>query len=87
MPEIYIFDMDGTLTPARKPMTKEFSDKFLKWFENNDIYIAIGDALKGIINVISFDDNDNCASDGIKKARAKYFSDNLVFANGGDDDD
>lgn len=26
---IYVFDMDGTLTPARKPMTEEFKNKFL----------------------------------------------------------
>ena len=23
---IYVFDMDGTLTPARKPMTEEFAE-------------------------------------------------------------
>lgn len=40
--------------------------------------------LKGIIDVIAFDDLDNSASDGIAKARKKYPSDKLVFANGGD---
>ena len=40
--------------------------------------------LKGVIDVLSFDDKDNSASDGIKKARAKYADCELVFANGGD---
>ena len=40
--------------------------------------------LKGVIDVLEFDDADNSASDGIRKARAKYPDDVLVFANGGD---
>ena len=41
-------------------------------------------ALKGVIDVLEFDDSDNSASAGIRKARAKYPNDRLVFANGGD---
>lgn len=40
--------------------------------------------LKGVIDVISFDDSDNSASDGIRKAVYKYQNAKLVFANGGD---
>ena len=40
--------------------------------------------LKGIIDVIAFDDTDNSASDGILKVRNKYPEAKLVFANGGD---
>ncbi len=40
--------------------------------------------LKNVIDVIAFDDSDNSASDGIRKAREKYPNDVLVFANGGD---
>lgn len=45
---------------------------------------AILENLKGVIDVLEFDDSDNSASDGIRKARAKYPNDKLVFANGGD---
>ena len=41
-------------------------------------------ALKGVIDIIAFDDTDNSACDGLKKARLKYPNDNLVFAKGGD---
>ena len=42
---------------------------------------AILENLKGVIDVLEFDDADNSASDGIRKARAKYPNDHLVFAN------
>lgn len=39
---IYAFDMDGTLTPARLPMTEEFKKKFLPWLKSNKAFIATG---------------------------------------------
>lgn len=45
---------------------------------------AILENIKGVIDVLEFDDKDNSACDGIRKARAKYPHNNLVFANGGD---
>lgn len=39
---IYIFDMDGTLTPARQPMTKDFSHRFLPWLKAHLAYLAAG---------------------------------------------
>lgn len=46
--------------------------------------LAVCENLKGVIDAFGFDDADNSASDGIRKARAKYPDDELVFANGGD---
>ncbi len=40
--------------------------------------------IKGVIDVLDFDDTDNSASDGIRKVRKKYPNSRLVFANGGD---
>ena len=45
---------------------------------------AILENLKGVIDVLEFNDDDNSASDGIRKVRAKYPEAHLVFANGGD---
>ncbi|MBQ8465354.1 MAG: adenylyltransferase/cytidyltransferase family protein [Alphaproteobacteria bacterium] len=45
---------------------------------------AILENLKGVIDVLEFNDSDNSASDGIRKARQKYPNEHLVFANGGD---
>ncbi|MDR1561335.1 MAG: adenylyltransferase/cytidyltransferase family protein [Holosporaceae bacterium] len=40
--------------------------------------------IKGVIDVLAFEDFDNSACDGIRRARDKYPNDLLVFANGGD---
>lgn len=45
---------------------------------------TICENLKGVIDVLSFDDSDNSASDGIRRAREQYPDAELVFANGGD---
>ncbi len=39
---IYIFDMDGTLTPARQPMTPDFCFRFLPWLKAHMAYLAAG---------------------------------------------
>ena len=39
---IYVFDMDGTLTPARLPMTEEFKAEFLPWLKTHTAFIATG---------------------------------------------
>lgn len=45
---------------------------------------AILENIKGVIDVLEFDDSDNSASDGLKRARQKYPDTDLTFANGGD---
>jgi len=45
---------------------------------------AILENIKGVIDVLGFDDSDNSACDGIKRVREKYPDADLVFANGGD---
>ena len=40
--------------------------------------------IKGVVDVIEFDDTDNSASDGLRLTRQKYPDIHLVFANGGD---
>ena len=39
---IYVFDMDGTLTPARLPMTAEFAIHFYEWQKTHKSFIATG---------------------------------------------
>jgi phosphomannomutase len=42
MNKVFIFDVDGTLTPSRQPMTKEFQDFFSEWSEKNKFYLVTG---------------------------------------------
>jgi len=43
--------------------------------------------LKGVLDVIQFDDNDKTCIDGLKKAKSKYNQKVIKFANGGDRND
>jgi len=43
---IYIFDVDGTLTPSRKPMTEAFINFFDRWSQHNTFYLVSGSDLK-----------------------------------------
>lgn len=40
--DIYLFDIDGTLTPARQPMSKDFADFFTGFCEENKVYLCTG---------------------------------------------
>lgn len=55
-----------------------------KNFQNMKTRKTILENIKGVIDVLEFDDSDNSACDGIRNVRAKYPDDDLVFANGGD---
>ncbi len=43
--------------------------------------------IKGVIDVIEFNDSDKTCIDGIKKAKSLYKNDIIKFANGGDRND
>ena len=38
----YLFDVDGTLTPSRLPIDKDFEQFFLKWMKDKDVYLVTG---------------------------------------------
>ena len=42
---IYIFDVDGTLKPSRKPMTEDFVNFFDRWSQHNTFYLVSGSDL------------------------------------------
>ena len=45
MSKIFIFDVDGTLTPSRLPMTEEFQKFFKEWVKKNKFYLVTGSDL------------------------------------------
>ena len=42
MSKIFMFDIDGTLTPARKPMTKSMESIFTGFCERNRVFLVTG---------------------------------------------
>lgn len=55
-----------------------------KSFQTINTRKIILENIKGVIDVLEFDDSDNSASNGLEIARVKYPDAHLVFANGGD---
>jgi phosphomannomutase len=45
MNRVFIFDVDGTLTPSRQPMTKKFQEFFEQWALKNTFYLVTGSDL------------------------------------------
>lgn len=43
--------------------------------------------IKGVVDVIEFDDSDKSCIDGLRKAKKKYYNRIIKFANGGDRND
>ena len=46
MDKIYIFDVDGTLTPSRQPMANKFKNFFAIWSGLNTFYLVTGSDIK-----------------------------------------
>ena len=45
MDRIFIFDIDGTLTPSRLQMTEKFLEFFNGWSKRNPFYLVTGSDL------------------------------------------
>ena len=50
MKTIYLFDVDGTLTPAKSKMDKVFAKQFANWMEAKEVYIVSGGSFVRIID-------------------------------------
>ena len=42
MRKLFIFDIDGTLTPSRQKMSMEFQQFFRDWSDKNDYFLVTG---------------------------------------------
>ena len=54
MDKVFIFDVDGTLTPSRRKMTKDFEKFFSKWAEENTFYLVSGSDLEKMKEQVEF---------------------------------
>jgi len=56
MNKIFIFDVDGTLTPSRQKMTTEFKEFFSEWVKKNKFYLVTGSDLPKLQEQMDFMD-------------------------------
>ena len=50
MKSIYLFDVDGTLTPAKGNINIEFAKELYNWMSNKQVYIVSGGSFPRIVN-------------------------------------
>ena len=61
MSDIYLFDVDGTLTDAKCKIENSFADEFEAWMDNKEVYIVSGGSFERII------DHQHIILEGIQK--------------------
>ena len=76
---VFIFDMDGTLTPARKNMTDDFKKDFLPWLKNNIAYIATGSDYKKVKEQLPQDVIDEFNGIYASMGNTLYKKDELIY--------
>ena len=74
MTTIFMFDVDGTLTPARTLMLEEHQEQFIEWSKDKSVYLVSGSDMKKIKEQLPLKILDCCA--GIYSSMGNcYFED------------
>ena len=55
MSNIYLFDVDGTLTPAKSKIDSSFKKIFQSWMKDKEVYIVSGGAFLRLIDQLGVD--------------------------------
>jgi len=55
MSDIFLFDVDGTLTVAKHKIDSSFQKDFLKWMDKKEVYIVSGGTFERIVNQLGTD--------------------------------
>ena len=55
MSDIFLFDVDGTLTVAKQKMVASFQKDFLEWMDDKEVYIVSGGTFERILNQVGTD--------------------------------
>ena len=77
----YLFDIDGTLTPARQKITDDFSFFFLDWMRNKNVYLVTGSDRKKVLQQMPNSILTRC--EGVFSSMANVFDkpDGCVYEN------
>lgn len=78
---IYLFDVDGTLTPARKSMTASFASDFLPFLEKNICYIISGSDLDKIKEQIPNEILQKFSGVFCSMGNEFFIKDSLIYSN------
>jgi phosphomannomutase len=81
MDNIFLFDVDGTLTEPRQEMTQDFANLFRVLVGNNLVYLVSGSDLAKLKEQVPKDILDSCAGIFSSSANQLDISDELIYIN------
>lgn len=74
-----MFDVDGTLTPARSTMSESFRDFFLEWSSQKEVYLVSGSDLSKIKEQLPREIMDRCAGVYSSMGNSYHEGDQVVY--------
>ena len=80
MSRIYMFDVDGTLTPARSLMDDQFKNFFLEWSDSKLIYLVSGSDLKKIKQQLPPEVMERCRGVYSSMGNSYHEGDQVVYS-------
>tara|TARA_R110002020_G_scaffold53950_3_gene150768 strand:- start:3704 stop:4438 length:735 start_codon:yes stop_codon:yes gene_type:complete len=82
MPErVYLFDVDGTLTPPLAQVAEDFAYVFLTWAEKNTVYLVTGSDLEKTRRQLFDSFIDQCAGIFTCSGNVFYIDGKIVYEN------
>lgn len=78
---IFLADMDGTLTPARLPMTEDFAEVFSDFIRKNIFYVVSGSDVKKVREQMPKSVLDEVAGLFCSMGNEFYAKDELIYRN------
>jgi len=81
MENIYLFDVDGTLTEPRQPMKKDFADLFRYLVRNHTVYLVSGSDLAKLKEQVPQDILSDCHGVFSSSANQLDIGDELIYKN------
>ena len=81
MSKVFIFDVDGTLTPSRQRMTEEFAKFFDEWTNKNKYYLVTGSDIDKTKEQVPIAYIDRAGGIFTCCANQFYIEDKLIYEN------
>lgn len=78
---VYLFDVDGTLTPPMKPMRLEITMRFLDWMKGKPVYIVAGSSKSGVYKQIPASILSRVKGVFCSSANELWDQDKLIYKN------
>lgn len=80
MNKIYLFDVDGTLTPSRQHMEPSFKEFFSEWLENKMVYLVTGSDINKLREQIDSDILSLVDGTFTSMGNEFYIDDELIYS-------